>query len=137
MKLLTKETDYTVRAILYLAMSPDTFVSSKVISEADNIPLQFLRGILQTLTREKIIISKEGASGGVKLIKDPYKIKLTELIDIFQGTIEFTECLFRKHLCHNREKCVLRRRIKNIEKVAINELESITIGSLIDDIKNS
>ena len=137
MKLLTKKTDYTIRALLYLTMNPYNFVSSKTISEVDKIPLQFLRRILQTLTKENFVISKEGISGGVKLKKDPYKIKLTKLMEIFQGNVKFTDCLLRKKLCHNRSKCVLRKRIKKVENKVIDELKNITIGTLIDDIKKA
>ncbi len=134
MKLLTKQTDYTIRAILHLAFKPKEFVSSKTISEDEQIPLQFLRRILQTLAKEKILISKEGAAGGVKLKKEPCKIKLTNLINLFQGEVELTDCLFRKNICRNRPTCVLRKRIKKIEKKVLNELENISIGTLIDDL---
>ena len=137
MKLLTKQTDYTIRAILHLAVNPKEFVSSKTISDEEEIPLQFLRRILQTLTKEKIVVSKEGVAGGVKLKKDPHKIKLTKLIEIFQGNVELTDCLFRKNICKNRSTCVLRKRIKKIEIKVVKELKDITIGTLIDDIRGN
>ncbi len=135
MKLLTKQTDYTIRAILHLALNPKEFVSSKTISETDEIPLQFLRRILQILTKENIITSKEGVAGGVKLKKDPSKIKLTKLIELFQGNVDLTDCLFRKNICRNRSTCVLRKRIIAIENKVLNELKDISIKTLIDDIK--
>ena len=136
MKLFTKQTDYTIRGILYLALNPEGFVSSKVISEKEEIPLQFLRRILLRLANEKIIASKEGVFGGVKLKKDPYKIKLTKLIELFQGNVELTDCLFRKNICKNKSTCVLRKRIKKIEKKVLDELKEVTIGTLMDDIKS-
>ncbi len=137
MKLLTKQTDYTIRAILYLALTSKEFVSSKTISEDEEIPLQFLRRILQILTKEKIVVSKEGVAGGVKLKKDPYKIELTKLIELFQGNVELTDCLFRKNICKNRSTCVLRKRIKKIENNVVTELKNVTIGTLIDDIRGN
>jgi len=137
MKLLTKKTDYAIRAIMHLAFNTDKFVSSKKISESELIPLQFLRGILQTLTKENIIESQEGISGGVKLKKDPHKLKLTKVIEIFQGKVKLSECILRKKVCPNRAKCVLRKLIVNIENKVVKELKVVTIGSLIDDIKNS
>ena len=59
MKLLTKETDYAVRALVYLAANRDRFVSSREISKEEEIPLPYLRRILQKLREEKIVRTVE------------------------------------------------------------------------------
>ena len=69
MKLLTKNTDYAIRALLILAMRKDEFISSREIAEKEQIPLLFLRRILQALLKSKIIESKEGVSGGAEASK--------------------------------------------------------------------
>ena len=137
MKLLTKNTDYAVRALIYLARNQDEYVSSREISRKDKIPLQYLRRILQDLRKEGVVETKEGISGGHRLKVGPGEIKLTRLIEIFQGTVELVECMFRKEICHDREKCVLRKKIQDIEKLVVAELEGITIGSLVKDIKET
>jgi len=50
LKLLTKDTDYAVRAIVNLARNPEGYRSSRMIAVDEGIPLQFLRRILQKLT---------------------------------------------------------------------------------------
>lgn len=135
MKLLTKNTDYAVRALIYLARTKDEYVSSREISEADEIPLQYLRRILQKLRKEDLVDTREGVSGGHKLMVPPEKVKLTRLIEIFQGEIALVECIFRKQLCHNRKKCVLRKKMKEIEEMVVTKLEDVTIGSLVEDME--
>lgn len=134
MQLLTKNTDYAIRALIYLARNDDRYVSSREISKKDQIPLAYLRRVLQRLRREEIITAREGAKGGVKLAKTPGDIKVIRLMEVFQGKIELVKCVFRKAFCHNRRNCVLRKRLKRIEKNVIEELKDITIGSLLDDI---
>jgi len=87
------------------------------------------------LTKENVISTKEGAGGGVRLRLNRDDIRITRLIRIFQGEVQMAECMFRKQLCYNRGTCVLRKRIKSIEKMVISELETITIGSLLKDLK--
>ena len=135
MKLLTKNTDYAVRALIYLTRSGDRFVSSREISREDRIPLQYLRRILQILKKEGLVETREGVGGGARLRIAPEKIGVTRLINIFQGKIELAECMFRKQLCHNRQKCVLRKKLQFIEEKVDQELEEITVGSLVRDIK--
>lgn len=133
MKLLTKDTDYAVRAIVHLARNGNGYTSSRQIAEAEGIPLQFLRGILRRLTKKGIIVSREGVRGGVKLKARPRDVRVSDIIKIFQGDIELSECMFRKKLCSNRSKCVLRVRIKEIEEMVKREFEKVTIATLIGD----
>jgi Rrf2 family transcriptional regulator, cysteine metabolism repressor len=132
MKLLTKKTDYAVRAILTLSENKDCFLSARYISGAQNLPYHFLRGILQELIKHKIVVSREGAGGGFKLRKDPHSIGVVDIIKIFQGNIQLTECIFRKRLCQNRKVCALRKEIKRIESIVDKEFKGISIGKLLD-----
>ncbi len=130
MKVLTKNTDYAIRALLELSFEDEHFISAKEIAQKQDIPYEFLRKILNRLIREGIVISREGGLGGFQLNLAPTKIKLTDLIRIFQGEIKLSECMFRKKICPNRKHCVLRQNILHVEKKVIDEFRLITIGSL-------
>lgn len=135
MKLITKNTDYAIRALLHLARTGDGFTSSRKISREEKIPLPYLRRILQRLREENLISTKEGASGGVKIIMAPTEIRISRLIEIFQGDVTLLDCVFRKNICINVKTCPLRRRIKKIENEVVKELECVTIADLLDDLK--
>jgi Rrf2 family protein len=135
MKLLTKESDYAIRSLLLLAGTQEETVSSKSIAESEKIPLQFLRRILQTLTKAGIITAREGINGGVSLARSPQSISLSMIITLFQGDIQLTECLFRKKLCHNRANCVLRHRLMAIERKVADQFNTISIGTLLEDLQ--
>ncbi len=136
MKLVTKESDYAIRAVLFLAQNRERYVSSREIAEKDNIPLRFLRKILIVLKEKKLIETKEGVAGGIKLKKKAGNISLKDLITLFQGKFQFTECLFRGKVCHNRATCVLRERILSVEENVAKEFEKITIETLINDFNH-
>ncbi|NTU57560.1 MAG: Rrf2 family transcriptional regulator [Chlorobiaceae bacterium] len=135
MKVLTKHTDYAVRALISLGMKPDGWVSAKSVSDEQAIPYQFLRRIFQELIRSGLVASKEGAGGGVKLARDPYSIRVKDVIEIFQGEVQVSECMFRKQLCSNRANCVLRHEIMRIEQMVNEEFSKVTVGKLIGDLK--
>jgi Rrf2 family protein len=134
MKLLTKNSDYAVRALLVLGANKGAYISARDIAKAQNLPYQYLRRILQVLIKEKFVESKEGGRGGVKIVVAPRNIHLTDVIRLFQGNIQFSECMFRHKICQNRSTCVLRKRIGVIEQKVIKELEGITIGTLLRDL---
>lgn len=137
MKVLNKKSDYAVRALLALGAAGDGFLSARVIAEGQQMPYQFLRGLLQDLIRHGMVESREGARGGFRLVKDADEIALLDIIEIFQGPVQVSECMFRKQMCANRSNCVLRHEILRIEHVVQRELEHITIGKLMRDLEDA
>ena len=134
MQLLTKQTDYAIRVLIYLALNKNGFVGASKISERERIPYQFLRRILQILSKKNLVESKKGVAGGVKIKTDANNIPIIDIIKHFQGDIELSSCMFRRKLCENRNECVLRTRLRKIEAIITQQFENITIASLIDDI---
>ena len=137
MKLLTKNTDYAIRALLVMASCRDRFVSARAIAKAQGMPYQYLRRILQSLIKEGLAVSKEGGGGGFKLKVRPDKIRIADLIRIFQGRIQLSECMFRKRYCRNRSNCVLRKNLQRIERMVTDEFERLTIGGLSKELEKS
>ncbi|KJJ85238.1 Transcriptional regulator, Rrf2 [Candidatus Omnitrophus magneticus] len=134
MKLLTKHSDYAIRAILLLALNKQKPMSTREISNKEKIPYEFLRKILYTLLEKKFIDSKEGAGGGFTLKIFPKKIKITDIITVFQKDINMLGCLFEKKICPGGAKCVLRKNLQRIESILIKELNKITIESLLNEM---
>lgn len=135
MKLITRNTDYAVRALCYIARQKKEFVSvTELVSELA-IPRSFLRKILQILSSAGLLESYKGQGGGFTLACSPEKIFLTKLIQIFQNTIHLNECIFKKKICPNRATCLLKVEIDKIEREALRRLGSISIASLTNQTK--
>lgn len=114
-----------------LGAKKGAYVSAKAIASEQDMPYQFLRGVLQEMIRHHLIVSKEGVQGGFMLAKDPDEIGVRQLIEIFQGKVQVSECMFRRQICANRSRCVLRHEIMRIEQVVHHEFEQVTIGKLL------
>ena len=134
MKVFHKDADYAVRLLIYLATQEDEYRSSAELAEELGIPLNYLRRIGTKLIRGGYLLAREGKHGGVRLLRHPKTIHLLELVELFHGRPELSECTFRKKICPNRKKCVLRRRIQHVEEMLAKEFQAITIQSLIDEI---
>jgi len=134
MKLLTKNTDYAIRALLVLGSRPDEYISARDIAKIQEMPYQYLRKILRELISAGFVESREGGRGGFKVKRAPAGIKVVDLMRVFQGEVQFLECMFRKSICNQRVACVLRKNIKRIEKAVAAEFERITIGSLLKEM---
>ena len=129
MKLVTKKTDYAMRALIYLAEKRGTVPVSELVKSL-GMPGPFLRSILQELEKRVVVKSFRGKGGGFELALPPEKIFLTELIEIFQGPIKLNDCMVKDQVCPDVNNCPLRNKIDDIQEYVVSELESITIGSL-------
>jgi len=131
MKLITRDTDYALRALCFIAKLKEKIVTVSELVAKLKIPRPFLRKILQVLNRNRILKSYKGQGGGFLLAVPTNKIFLVDLIEVFQGPPRLNECFFRKMACPRKKTCALRKKIDNIERYVIKELESITLASLL------
>ena len=131
MKLINKDIDYAARALITLAGSGKALMSARDIADAQKIPYHYLRRIFRALIAHGIVGSKEGATGGLKLIKDAGKISIYDLIKIYHEDFGLTACMAKGNLCPNHKVCVLRCEVTKIEKDVIGKFKKITIKKLL------
>jgi len=131
MKLITRNTDYAIRALANIAGRKNKRVSALALAKDSGIPRPFLRRILQRLGSKGFVRSYRGIGGGFTLAKTPSSIYISDVIKVFQGPLRLNECLFKKSLCPNRGACLLKKKIDKIERYVAGEVGSITLASLI------
>ena len=131
MNLITKNTDYAIRALCYIVKSNKDKVSVKELVESLKMPRPFLRKVLQELNKKGILRSYKGKNGGFVLATRPEKIYIGKLIEIFQGPIKLQEHTFKKKICPEINSCVLKKKIDAMEKYTISKLNSLSIASLL------
>jgi len=131
MKLITRDTDYAIRAICFMAEHKKEIISVSELVQKLKIPRPFLRKILQALNKKGVLASFKGKFGGFKLRRKPQDIFITDLIKIFQGPVKLNRCIFKKKLCSSMDRCILRERIGEIEQRVVSELGLITVASLL------
>ncbi len=134
MKLITKNTDYAIRALCYIARHKKKTVSAKDLVRELGITRPFLRKILLRLNKKTFLRSYKGKGGGFKLSRSPDRILITDLIKAFQGPIKLAEHIFRRGICPHIKTCILKKKLDRTEKRIIADLKAITIASLIRDL---
>jgi len=131
MKLLTRNTDYGIRALCFIAKEKDRIVSVPELVKALKMRKPFLRKILQLLTKSGFVRSYKGIGGGFTLAIPADKLYIVEVARTFQGPMSLNECFLNKKICPNKKTCPLKKKIDKIEQNVISELKSITIGQLL------
>jgi len=97
---ITRQADYAVRAIMYLAeMGPNQKAATSQIAEEQDIPLSFLAKIIAQLSVAGLLQTMRGARGGVSLARKPGEISLLEVVEAIDGPIQLNECVNGNHNC--------------------------------------
>ncbi len=131
MKLINRDVDYAVRALVFMARANKPTVSVTQMQESVGVARPFLRKILQKLHRAGLLQAVKGKGGGFALARNPENIRLSDLVAVLQGSLKLSDCIFREKLCQNHGACLLRHRIAAIESRTIAEIEGITIRDLV------
>lgn len=105
--MITRESDYAVRCMLYLSDNKDKLSSVKDISEPMDIPQSFLAKILQRLLKAGLVESIRGAGGGFKLAKSPADISMLDVVKAIDGTVSFNKCVDDEDFCNLSDECVM------------------------------
>ncbi len=133
MKLLTRHSDYALRALVYLARFPRRRLCAEELVEKLEIPDAFLRRLLQALGQAGILRSSRGKGGGFSLGRHPSEIRVSDVMRVFQGSLSMNDCMLRKRVCPNRGTCPLRSKLRSIEAKVLKDLEATTIASLMKE----
>ena len=105
---ITRQADYAVRAVLYLAqLGPDRRAATSQIAEDQQIPPSFLAKIISQLSIAGLIHTSRGAHGGVMLSKPPAEISLLEVVEAIDGPIALNDCTIAPENCTRADDCPL------------------------------
>jgi len=130
MKLSTRGR-YGTRALLDLALHEEGPVLLKDIAQRQQISLQYLEHLITPLIAAGIIRSTRGPRGGVSLAKLPQEIRLSEVIQLLEGSITPVECVNSPEVCSRSDSCAVRDIWSELKKAMNGVLESITLQDLV------
>jgi Rrf2 family cysteine metabolism transcriptional repressor len=132
MKLSTRGR-YGTRALLELALHQgEGPVSLKDIARRQQISVQYLEHLITPLIAGGIVRSTRGARGGVSLTRSPEQIKLSEVVQLLEGSTAPVECVSNPEACSRSGSCVTRDIWSELKRVMDGVLDSITLQDLVE-----
>jgi Rrf2 family protein len=124
---------YGTRALLELALHQgETPVLLRDIAERQRISLPYLEHLITPLIAAGMVRSIRGARGGVLLARVPEEIKLSEVIQVLEGSVAPVECVNNPEICSRSASCVTRDVWGELKKVMTGVLESTTLQDLVE-----
>ncbi len=128
---ITRQTDYAIRCVLYLAEHPDEVKVVDEIAKAKSIPKVFLAKILQKLSKAGIVRSYRGVKGGFELARRPKQISLLDIIEAIEGPVAMNICAIDRRLCNMSNSCLVHPVWVKLRMDTENKLRRYSIDKLI------
>ena len=133
-RMFSKACEYGIKATLYIAeqaLKSDKKTGVKDIAKEIGSPEAFTAKILQILTRNKIIFSAKGPSGGFYIPKkDLEKIKLSAIVKAIDGDQVYRDCGLGLSQCNEDKPCPVHDKFKLIRDELANMLTQTSLLEL-------
>jgi Rrf2 family protein len=129
---ISAKSDYAVRAMAELAVAwtSQKTVKAEDIAEAQDIPLNFLLGILRELRNGQLVRSVRGRDGGYQLSRPPAEIALADVIRVVDGPLANVRDLSLSQLSYPGAAAPLRDVWMAVRGSLREVLENVTVGDL-------
>ena len=133
---ITRQADYDVRAVLYLArIEGNQRAATSQIAQEQHIPPSFLAKIISQLSIAGLLHTSRGARGGVTLAREPKDITLLEVIEAIDGPIMLNECVGDSSTCTFDEDCPLRPVWCEAQNELVTRLKGTNFQQLLEQSK--
>ncbi|MBX2985469.1 MAG: Rrf2 family transcriptional regulator [Bacteroidia bacterium] len=135
--MFSKSCEYGIKATLYIATNSlvGKRVSLHEIAEDIDSPKAFTAKILQHLSKNGIITSTKGPSGGFEIdLGDMLSIKLNKIVQAFDGDDIYKGCGLGLSECNDSKPCPVHSRFKDIRENLRKMLETTSILELTNGL---
>lgn len=130
---ITRQADYALRAMLYLArLEPNERAATSKIAEDQEIPPSFLAKIISQLSIAGLIHTSRGAHGGVSLARKPAEISLLEVVEAIDGPISLNECVHDPSVCSFGDNCPIHDVWCEAKEELVRKLRAATFDKLLE-----
>ncbi len=133
---LTSFTDYSLRALMYLASHPDELSSVKQMSEYYGISRNHLVKVVHRLAQLGYVETTKGKGGGVQITKDASQLRLGDLINELEPNMRTVECFNPEtNTCNISDTCQLKHYLFDATQSFIETLNKHTLADTVKDTK--
>ena len=130
---ITRQADYALRAMLYLArLEPHEQVSTRKIAEEMLIPTSFLAKIISQLSITGLIRAARGARGGVSLAHSTDEISLHDVVVAIEGPIQLNQCTHDPSVCPFGDTCPIHEVWCEAETWLVDKLKDTNLTMLLE-----
>ncbi len=126
---------YALRFMIDLARNDNEgYTALKDVSSRQDISIKYLEQITTLLSKNGLLLSVRGPTGGYRLSKKPSQYTIGEILRITEGNLSPVSCLESlENTCPVKNQCHTLSLWKGLDDVINNYLDSKTLQDLLDN----
>ena len=136
--MFSKACEYGIKASVYIidCSLKNEKVGMKDVAKAIDSPEAYTSKILQQLSRNNIIQSEKGPTGGFSVEKEKIdQLNLSMIVSAIDGDSIYKGCGLGFHHCNENKPCVIHHQYKTIRDDLKTMLENTLLVDLSEDIE--
>ncbi|MEI8135595.1 MAG: Rrf2 family transcriptional regulator [bacterium] len=129
---LSKRVEYGLMALQHLAKSGNA--TTREISAARQIPYDLLAKVMQSLKRDGIVDSYQGAHGGYAMLISPGSVNLSRVMNALDEDTNLAECMstgISHEQCSMYENCTIKDPLNKLQMRMEESVGKMTIAELL------
>ncbi len=130
---LAEYTDFTLRVLMYCAARPQQLVTISELAERHRVSRNHLMKIVTDLGRQGVLQTTRGRGGGLRLLKDPGKIRVGDVVRASETDFRLVECFDpRTNQCTLTPTCRLKAVFNAALRAYFKELDGMTLADIVE-----
>ncbi|MCC7359518.1 MAG: Rrf2 family transcriptional regulator [Anaerolineales bacterium] len=128
---LTRQADYAIRAVLYLAEhKSDQRITTAEVGREQRIPLTFLTKIMAQLSAAGLVHATRGSRGGITLARPAEDVSLLDIVEAIEGPVQLNACASDPSSCPMGDTCRVQVVWCDAQADLVNRLKNTSFASL-------
>jgi Rrf2 family nitric oxide-sensitive transcriptional repressor len=128
---LTDFTDYSLRALMYLAVCDDRLATIDGIARAYDVPKNHMSKIIQRLSANGWVESVRGRQGGVRLAKHARTATVGAIVREMEADFALARCHTPDGHCAIAPHCRLKYILSGAQETFLASLDTCTLEDLV------
>jgi Rrf2 family protein len=128
---ISEAASLAIHTMVVLATDPTALTTTRKIAESLNVSEAHLSKVLQRLSREGLVRTVRGPSGGAQLAKPAKEITLLKIYEVIEGPLDDNGCLLEDSTC-NRESCIFGSVVSSVGRQIRDYMAKTTIHQLVE-----
>lgn len=131
---LSSKTRYSLRIMIQIILDTEDnrAVKGREIAKQQHISEAYLEQIMMPLKSAGLVNTIRGCRGGYSLAKAPDNITVLDIIELFEGKVEFADCKHEGKHCQMLDRCFTAEIWDNLSKALGEAAKKITLASIIE-----
>ncbi|MBZ0253607.1 MAG: Rrf2 family transcriptional regulator, partial [Candidatus Methylomirabilis sp.] len=112
-------------------LAPAETVSVRQVADHYGLSERFLANIVHKLANVKMVESRRGAGGGIRLGRPSQEITVRQVVEALEGPVELFSCESPASPCEQHALCAMHEFWGDVQSSLLRKLETTTVADFV------